>query len=150
MKVEAKNKRNKILINEKFDSFLGRTDIRWFDFYGLDFYDESGFYCYDYISWTLKFIKKQSNDICLEIVKKDGWALQYVKEQTDPICWAAVRNHSFAIMYVKNQTEEICLAAVKQNGNTLKYVKNQTKAICLEAVKRNSEAFCYVKIKDSE
>ena len=39
----------------------------------------------------LRFVKEQTEEICLESVKKDGYALQFVKEQTREICLDAVK-----------------------------------------------------------
>ena len=80
----------------------------------------------------------------LKAVKQHGYALRYVKEQTEEICLEAVKENGYALGYVKEQTEEICLEAVKQNGDALQYVHKQTKEICLEAVKQNRYALQFV------
>jgi len=80
----------------------------------------------------------------LKAVKQDGYALRYVKNQTENICLEAVKENGDALKYVKNQTENICLEAVKQDGYALRYVKNQTENICLEAVKQDGYALRYV------
>ena len=49
----------------------------------------------------------------LEMVKKDGYDLRYVKNQTEQVCLAAVKQNGWALQYVKNQTESICLEATK-------------------------------------
>ena len=48
--------------------------------------------------------------------------MKFVKEQTEEICLAAIEQSSYALAYVKDQTEEICLIAVKQNSEALQYV----------------------------
>ena len=48
----------------------------------------------------------------------------YVKKQTPEICLAAVKRNGYALAFVKEQTKEICLEAVKQNGYALRYVKD--------------------------
>ncbi len=80
-----------------------------------------------------------------EISDVFGEPLKYVKKQTHQICLEAVTYNGHALEYVKKQTPEICLAAVKQNGYALKFVKNQTPEICLEAVKENDFAFLYIR-----
>ena len=100
--------------------------------------------------FALNCVKKQTDEICLEAVKHDGLALQYVKDQTDEICLEAVKRNYAAIDYVKKQTDEICLEAVKQHGLVLYLVKNQTNEICLEAVKQNGMALRYVKNQTTE
>jgi len=83
----------------------------------------------------------------LEAVKQDGYALRYVKDQTEEICIEAVKQYGNALQFVKDQTEEICLEAVKQYGNALQYVKDQTEEICIEAVKQYRYALQYVNSK---
>jgi len=50
--------------------------------------------------------------------------LRYVKDQTEAICLEAVKEDGDSLMYVKDQTEAICLEAVKKNGYSLMYVKD--------------------------
>ena len=45
-------------------------------------------------------------------VKGDGYALRYVKDQTDEICLEAVRSNGIAIGYVIPQTVELCEIAL--------------------------------------
>ena len=99
---------------------------------------------------ALEYVKDQTKEICLEAVKNNGYALQYVKDKTYELCLEAVKNNGFALQYVKNQTYELCLEAVKNNGIALRYVKNQTKEICLAAVKNNGRALQFVRDKTSE
>ena len=77
-------------------------------------------------------------------VRQDWYALRYVKEQTEEICLAAVNQNWNAIKYVKEQTEKICLAAVDQSWDALQYVKEKTEEICLVAVKQDKYALRYV------
>lgn len=35
---------------------------------------------------TLQYVKEQTTELCLEVVKKNGYALEYVKDQT-PEVW---------------------------------------------------------------
>ena len=72
----------------------------------------------------------------LEMVKQNGYALKFVKNQTEEICLAAVKQCGYALKFVKNQTEQVCLAAVKEDGDVLFYVINQTERVCLEALKQ--------------
>ena len=55
-------------------------------------------------------------------VERYGYALRYVKEQTEPICLKAVERNGYALRYVKEQTEPICLKAVESDGYALQYV----------------------------
>ena len=86
--------------------------------------------------------------LLIKSITKNGMLLRYVKNQTEKICLAAVKKNGWALKFVKNQTEKICLAAVKQDGWALQYVKNQTEKICLAAVKQNGIALVYVKDKN--
>jgi hypothetical protein len=83
-------KKNKVMLKDKYDV----TDYEcWYD--------------YDY---------------CLEAVKRNSFSLQYVKEQTEAICLEAVKQDGESLKYVKEQTEAICLEAVKVDGESLQYV----------------------------
>lgn len=94
---------------------------------------------------SIKYIKEQTEDLCLLAVGNDGLTLKYVKMQTEQICIAAVRQCGSALKYVKIQTEQICIAAVRQYGiMALKYVKDQTNRICMEAVKNDGSMLKYV------
>lgn len=59
-------------------------------------------------------------------VKQNGDILRYVRDQTEEICLLAVKQDGHALYHVRNQTKEICLEAVKQNGYALMYVENKT------------------------
>ena len=58
-------------------------------------------------------------------VRQYGCVLKYVKEQTEEICLIAVQQSGKTLEYVKEQTEEICLTAVQQYSWVLKYVKDE-------------------------
>ena len=88
--------------------------------------------------------KKQTRELCLAAVKRQGRTLKYIKNQTEEICLAAVQENRKALKYVKNQTEEMCLIAVSRDGFLLKYVKNQTVDICMAAIRSDSPALSYV------
>ena len=49
-------------------------------------------------------------------MEENGNALKYVKNQTEAICLAAVENNSSALRFVKNQTEALHydLSKIKQ------------------------------------
>ncbi|MCC0726694.1 DUF4116 domain-containing protein [Clostridioides sp. ZZV14-6045] len=98
----------------------------------------------------LNLTKEQLYNLSLIAVKQNGLALQFVKEQTPEICIKAVRDDGRALQFVKEKTEEICIEAVKQNGRALKYVNNQTDEICIEAVKKNGSNLYCVKNQTPE
>ena len=70
-------------------------------------------------------MNKQTPEICLAAIKRDGWALIFVHNQTPEICLAAVNQNGGALKHVHNQTPEICLAAVKQDSYALRYVEER-------------------------
>lgn len=55
-------------------------------------------------------------------VKMNGFALRYVKEQTEELCLAAVKQNGSVLEFVKSQTKKICIAAVEQNSDAIDYV----------------------------
>ncbi len=63
-----------------------------------------------------------SSDEASEAVKEDCDALRYVKDQTEAVCLEAVKRNGDALQYVKDQTEAVCLEAVKEDGYALQYV----------------------------
>lgn len=99
---------------------------------------------------ALKYVKEQTEEICLAAVQDQGWVLSYVKEQTPALCLAAVNSYGMALQFVKEQTPEICMAAVQNDPMALKYVKEQTEEICLEAVKQYGYALQYVRKQTPE
>ena len=42
-------------------------------------------------------------------VERNGYALRYVKDQTEAVCIKAVENDGDALQYVKDQTEAVCI-----------------------------------------
>lgn len=77
----------------------------------------------------LKYMCKQTEDICLRAVKQNGIALKDAQYQNNEICLAAVQNNGKALQYVKNQTKEICFAAVEENKDALLYIKDKELAL---------------------
>jgi hypothetical protein len=156
MKIEAKNKRNKVILNkEPLKIFKKIFNLKK---YGHD--PEFGhlFNGDDYIS-LLKYVKNQTEEICLIAVEYEGFMLEYVKNQTEKICLAAVKEFGFALRLVERQTEEICLAALKEDPNSIcfvkiklnhhvtEYTKERTKKICLgETVIKKSDIY-YINIQ---
>lgn len=50
----------------------------------------------------------------LEMVRSNGFALRYVKTQTEELCIAAVCANWEALEYVEEQTEAVCMAAIRR------------------------------------
>ncbi|NJK16351.1 DUF4116 domain-containing protein, partial [Clostridioides difficile] len=65
-------------------------------------------------------------------------ALKYVKEQTEEVCLKAVKQDYRMLKYVNKQTEEVCLEAVRQNYRALYYINDKTDNVLIEAIKHAS------------
>jgi hypothetical protein len=72
-----------------------------------------------YIFLLFRDKKKQTPEIALAVVSKNGYMLQHVKNQTPEIAFAAVSENGFALSDSKFQTNEIILAAWNQAGDNL-------------------------------
>jgi hypothetical protein len=72
--------------------------------------------------YILKFCGILKLEEALKAVERNGDALRYVKEQTEAVCLKAVERNGYALQYVKEQTEAVCLKAVERNGDALQYV----------------------------
>ena len=83
---------------------------------------------------VIKYVRKQTPEICLAALKQNSYALEYIIEQTHEICLATVISCGGALQYVKEQTYDICLAAVKQNKLALEFVKEQYHKICVNII----------------
>lgn len=101
----------------------------------------------------LKYIKKQTYELCLTAVKNNGSSLEYVKPelQTKKLCTIAVENYGYAIEYVNDEflTKEICLKAVKAHGFSFRKLKDEfkTKDIYIEAIKSKYSLLKYISNK---
>jgi hypothetical protein len=84
----------------------------------------------------------QTEEICMEAVKRNGYVLRHIHNQTKAMCLEAVKQFGCALQHVHNQTYGICLQAVRTDGIALGYVKNQTDDICIEAVS-HCDYHCY-------
>lgn len=91
------------------------------------------------------YIKNKTDNVCLEAVKQNGAIIEYIENKTDEICYIAIKEFGYALKYATKQTNELCLMAVKQNGYALEHVMNQTEEICLAAVKKDGCALQCVK-----
>ena len=71
---------------------------------------------------TLEYVKYQTDQICIEAVRKNGMNLQFVNQQTDQICLEAVRKYGHALRFVKHQTDQICFEAVSQSSTAEMFI----------------------------
>jgi hypothetical protein len=99
---------------------------------------------------ALVLVEQQTPAICLEAVKRIGTSLRFVEPdlKTYELCLEAVDRLAWALEYVpKNlRTYEMYLHAVNSYGKALKMVPNRmiTLELCLIAVKNQGTALDYV------
>lgn len=103
---------------------------------------------------NLKFVKYQTDEICLEAVKQIAWTRYiysqlpyelYLPSQLGLLhCWLGSDTEKTPEDRFKYFTEEESLKAVRENGCNLRHVKYQTDEICLEAIKYNGMILGYV------
>ena len=65
--------------------------------------------------------KNLSGNEAMRAVKQDGYALRYVKDQTEAICLEAVKQHAYALEYVNSHffetsATEDANALLEKNG----------------------------------
>ena len=70
----------------------------------------------------IKFAAILSANAAIKAVESNGYALRYVKDQTEAVCLKAVESNGDALQYVKDQTEAVCLKAVESDGYALQYI----------------------------
>lgn len=81
--------------------------------------------------------KKQTEELCLEAVKKNAADLQWVQHQTPVICEAAVLRDVRALQFVKDPTPELLRTAIQRNSYAIRFVKDQTEELCWLALNAN-------------
>lgn len=104
------------------------------------------FYSWDFI----EHLEQTDYENLIVLIKENPLWLKYVKNQTDKLCMQAVSKYGDTIKYVKDQTVEICMEAVKNDGLALKYVNNQNPEICKLAIDQNPDALQYVHDQNAE
>jgi len=57
----------------------------------------------------------------IEAIKQNGLLLKFVKKQTYDICLEAVSQNGLALEYVETQTATLCFRAAKQNCESIKF-----------------------------
>lgn len=92
-----------------------------------------------------KLATKQTDEMCLKIVKENCMVLEHVKNKTYEICLTAVKNHGWALHFIEDKTPELCMEAVKTCGTILECIENQTEEMCLIAVRQHYMALNFVK-----
>ena len=70
--------------------------------------------------------------ITAEDLKINGLLLKFLEKQTEELCLTAVQQNGLALKFVKEQTPKICIAAAKQNRDAIPYVKDKLLRMKLE------------------
>lgn len=73
-----------------------------------------------------------SDDFWLNILRHDSRALKYIKNQTEEMCILAVKQNGLMLEYVRNQTNKICGFAYHQNNDAFRFVKSVSIDIFLQ------------------
>ena len=87
---------------------------------------------------------EQSEEIKLAAVKQNGLSLKYIKKQNNNLCKEALKQNPFALRFVLNQNDELCKEALSKSGLALEFVKNKTEELCLLALQQSPQAIRYV------
>ncbi|MBH7847143.1 hypothetical protein I6A75_16835 [Clostridioides difficile] len=107
---------------------MHKTDLEWIKKY----------------PWGLAHMQKQTYEMCIEAVKRQGGLLKDVrwdelnlnKKKIYNLCFIAVSQDGLALRFVKwNELKE-------------KFSKEQLDKICIEAIKQNKYAIRYIKDKE--
>jgi hypothetical protein len=125
-----------------------RIAIMLIDPYSLKFMPQTEEICLEAVrrnGLLLKYVRQQTDAICLAAVQTTGLALYWVRNRTPALCLVAVQNDSYALQYVPEQTEALRLIAVQRNGHALRLMENQSEAVCLAAVQQDGTALCWVR-----
>ena len=154
---QSKFKADKIFITEikEFDDI---DDVFWIDIlpknaevlkYIKNQTEELCILAVKKLGCAFKYVNEQfrTEDMCILAIKHNGWTFEYMKEyQTERICRLAVQRNNKALEYVNEEfkTNELCVLAVNQRGLSLEFIDNQTLELCALAVKQNGHALCYV------
>ena len=88
-------------------------------------------------SWALKYIKEQSNELCMEAVKRSGYAYKYVKNPTPELFWEAVKTYAEWLKLEKNPPYDKLLETIRINPYAIIYIlpKDRTDELYIEACK---------------
>lgn len=75
--------------------------------------------------FLLKYVTKQSTNICNTAVSKNGIMIKYVIEQTYDNCILAIKNNYKSMKYIRDQSIDLCEKAIEINIGVLKYIVNK-------------------------
>lgn len=112
-----------------------------------------------YVNWgelNIKFSKENLNELYLSAVnavKKESLLLKYIKDQTEEMCLESIKQNPFTIYYVNEQLDEICREALRQNKNTIEYIKDKEKYLeefDIKYLKKQGKVREVIAIKENE
>jgi len=75
------------------------------------------------------------------------YALKFIKKQTNKLCIMAIKQDPYALRFIRKHSAKLCIMAIKQDPNTLWVVHRQSFEICLEVVK-NEQVRNNTKLRD--
>ncbi len=97
----------------------------------------------------LKYIKEQTEGICIKCIHNDAEELLCVQNQTEAICEAAAisckNGQGYLLGAVIEQTERICRYFILNDPNAIAYVRNQTHNLCVDAVESDPTTIQYIR-----
>ena len=93
----------------------------------------------------LTFIDVQSDEICLNAIKKNFLCFKYVKNKSNEMCLKAFEINTWCIMYCDIQKNESCDYLFNANPKTFRFLKNKSENICLKAVENNLLNISFIK-----
>ena len=89
-------------------------------------------------------IKKPSNEMYLQALKKDGLVLKIISKPTTEMIFAALRQNSLALELVKDQTKEMIFMAVKKSPFAVSMIKNPTHDLYYELMEMNLKTYKFM------
>lgn len=95
---------------------------------------------------------RQTEELCLSAVRKDGMTLEFIRAKTRSVCLEAIVQCPWALKFVPTDAEfysELAELAVKIDGDTIKLVdkKWQTEEMCRHAIFHNPRNIEYVYVE---
>lgn len=119
--------------------------------------DYNRFYLYtSYINQchkNLKWIKDQTEELCLYAISINVNSFEYVKNKTPKICDLVLSKNIEMIKFITeedNISDEIFIKFIKTNYKVLKYIKIKTYKICEEALFWDYRAVEFIDINENE
>lgn len=91
----------------------------------------------------LKYID-QTEELCLEAIRRYPWTIKYAKIQTMQICHDAISQYKNAILHVVNKTSFLCTMSCLIHGTGLEYLDDPDYKLCLKIVNKNPYAIEHV------